>query len=103
MLVLVIMLYVFMHFHILYNLFGLTYWLSAQCQFLSVFVHALQKKVKNNSAQKNPQNFLKNIQDRRAPEPEGGPEGGHPRPRRPTGEERGVVAPFGRLDQGATS
>ena len=57
MLILVILLYVLMHFQTIYNLFVLTYWLSAQCQFMSVFVHALQKKVKNKSARKNPKKY----------------------------------------------
>ena len=57
MLVLVTLLYVLMHFHTIYNIFGLTYKPSAQCQFLSIFVRELQKKVKNKSAQKNPEKY----------------------------------------------
>ena len=100
MLILVILPYVLMHLHIIYNIFWTNLLIQCPVPVSFCFVRALQKKVKNKSAWKNPEKIQKDILNRRLQKPEGSPEGGHPLARRPAGAARGVAAPPGLLGQG---
>ena len=65
MLLLVILLYVLLNFHLIYNIFWTNLLTQCPVPVTVYFVRALQKKVKNKSAQKIPEKILKNIQVRR--------------------------------------
>ena len=68
MLILVILLYVLMHFHIIYNIFWNNLLIQCHVPVFVYFVHALQKKVKNKSAWKIPEKYLKKYPSRKTPE-----------------------------------
>ena len=80
MIIMVILLYVFLHFHIIYNIFWTNLLIQCPVPVSVCFVCALQKKVKNKSGRKISEKIPKNIHGGRLQKPEGGPEGGTPWP-----------------------
>src|SRR6187399_3654221 len=87
---------IFMHFHTLLIIFGLTYELSApQCQFLFSAVFVFQVFPLRELPEKSRKNYIKNQRSRSFPAPEVQPEGGHQGSRRPGGAPPLLAAPGG--------
>src|SRR4051812_1946040 len=89
---------IFIHFHTILIIFGLTYELSApQCQFLFSAVFVFQVFPLRKLPEKFQKKYIKNQRSRRLPAPEGGPEGSQGQPRRPAHAAPLLAAPGGRL------
>src|SRR3954467_15286146 len=87
---------IFIHFHTLLIIFGLTYSLSApQCQFLFSAVFVFQVFPLRKLPEKFRKKYIKNQRSGSFHEPEGEPEGGHQGSRRPGGAAPLLVAPGG--------
>src|SRR3954464_10238890 len=87
---------IFIHFHTILFIFGLTYKLSApQCQFLFSAVFVFQVFPLRKLPEKSRKNYIKNRRSRSFPAPEVGPEGGHQGSRRPGGAAPLLAAPGG--------
>ena len=97
MLLLVILLYVLMHFHIIYNIFWTNLLIQCPVPVRVCFVRALQKKVKNKSDRKIPEKILKKYPSQKTLEARKGPRGGPPPGQAPPWRGQGVAAPPGRL------
>src|SRR3954467_1126694 len=77
---------IFIHFHTLLIIFGLTYSLSApQCQFLFSAVFVFQVFPLRKLSEKFRKKYIKNQRSGTFQDPEAQPEGGHQGPRRPGG------------------
>src|SRR3954464_14159278 len=92
---------IFIHFHTILIIFGLTYKLSApQCQFLFSAVFVFQVFPLRKLPEKFRKKYIKNQRSGTFQDPEGEPEGGHQGPRRPGGAAPlaapGGGAPWGR-------
>src|SRR3954464_525169 len=77
---------IFIHFHTILFIFGLTYKLSApQCQYLFSAVFVFQVFPLRKLPEKFRKKYIKNQRSRTFQDPEGGPEGAHRGSRRPAG------------------
>src|SRR3954467_2796150 len=77
---------IFIHFHTILIIFGLTYLLSApQCQFLFSAVFVFQVFPLRKLPEKFRKKYIKNQRSGSFQDPEGEPEGGHQGSRRPGG------------------
>src|SRR3954464_4777206 len=87
---------IFIHFHTILFIFGLTYKLSApQCQFLFSAVFVFQVFPLRKLPKKFRKKYIKNQRLGTFQDPEGEPEGGHQGPRRPGGAGPLLAAPGG--------
>src|SRR3954467_8498065 len=89
---------IFIHFHTLLIIFGLTYSLSApQCQFLFSAVFVFQVFPLRKLSEKFRKKYIKNQRSGTFQEPEAQPEGGNQGPRRPWWRPPPLATPGGRL------